>query len=508
MTVNSRLPAQFILIILPMVLIPLVLIPSSLSMIHVWQVNETFTHGFLILPIAVWMLWHKIDELRLLPISPEPWVLLLIAPISLAWFVAYVVDVQVVQHFALVFLIQTSIWLLLGRQVVITYFFPLAFLTFMVPVGQGLIPIMMDFTADFTVTLIQLSGIPVYQDGLYFILPSGNWSVVEECSGVRYLIASFALGTLYAYMTYESLKKRLIFILFSILIPIIANGLRAYGIVMIGHLSDMELATGVDHLIYGWVFFGIVIFVMFLIGSFWADQRPAYDSQLETKLEIKTPIKKPFLLLGVTLSMLLGLLLHAQSIGQRQVDSDDHLAAISIAPPSAFGNWFYEAENHLSWRPIIKNPTLAISRLYKSGNHTVQLDIGYFLTQSNESEAVSTQNSVVPYGSDDWKKLRSTNLQRQDIRVMESEIQSPSQTRLLVWQWYQIGSYDTHNPYIAKAFDAYNQIISQRGDAAYITLATPLGDDTESSRKVLQTFWRDASSSIRQQIGQAYFSQL
>jgi exosortase len=69
---------------------------------------------------------------------------------------------------------------------------------------------------------------------------------VEACSGVRYLISSVTLGCLYAYLTYQSTKKRLLFIAVSIVVPIIANGLRAYMIVMIGHLSGMELATGGD----------------------------------------------------------------------------------------------------------------------------------------------------------------------------------------------------------------------------------------------------------------------
>ena len=95
--------------------------------------------------------------------------------------------------------------------------------------------------------------------------------MVEACSGVRYLISSITLGCLYAYLTYRSTLRRALFIGLSIVVPIIANGLRAYMIVMIGHLSGMELATGVDHLIYGWLFFGLVMFVMFWIGSFWRE---------------------------------------------------------------------------------------------------------------------------------------------------------------------------------------------------------------------------------------------
>ncbi len=111
----------------------------------------------------------------------------------------------------------------------------------------------------------------MYREGQNFVVPSGNWSVVEACSGIRYLIASLTVGTLYAYLTYTSLKRRLIFVGISLLVPVVANWLRAYLIVMIGHLSGNKLAVGVDHLIYGWVFFGVVIAIMFAIGMRWAE---------------------------------------------------------------------------------------------------------------------------------------------------------------------------------------------------------------------------------------------
>ena len=129
----------------------------------------------------------------------------------------------------------------------------------------------MEHTANFTVFALRLTGIPVYREGLFFTLPSGSWSVVEACSGLRYLIASLTLGLLYAYLTYRSFARRAIFIAFSVIVPIVANWLRAYMIVMIGHLSSMKYAVGVDHLIYGWLFFGVVMLILFWVGSFWRE---------------------------------------------------------------------------------------------------------------------------------------------------------------------------------------------------------------------------------------------
>ena len=153
---------------------------------------------------------------------------------------------------------------------------PLLFSFVCVPIGEFMVPSMMNWTADFAAAAVRLSGIPLYREGLQFVIPSGNWSVVEACSGVRYLIASFMVGTLFAYLNYERPAKRAVFMVASLLVPILANWVRAYMIVMIGHTSDMALATGVDHLIYGWLFFGLVMFIMFWIGSYWReDEAPA-----------------------------------------------------------------------------------------------------------------------------------------------------------------------------------------------------------------------------------------
>src|SRR5206468_6688395 len=109
----------------------------------------------------------------------------------------------------------------------------------------------------------------VFREGNYFTIPSGSWSVVEACSGVRYLIASFMVGTLYAYLSYRSTARRAAFIAASLVVPIVANWLRAYMIVMLGHLTNNRLAVGADHLVYGWIFFGIVMALLFWIGSRW-----------------------------------------------------------------------------------------------------------------------------------------------------------------------------------------------------------------------------------------------
>src|SRR5690606_1800868 len=102
-------------------------------------------------------------------------------------------------------------------------------------------------------------------------IPSGNFVVAEACSGINYLLATLAVGSMFMYLNFRSPWRRAVFMLLVVAVPLIANGLRAYGIVMIAHLSDYKYAMGIDHFIYGWVFFGIVIFAVFALGNLFSD---------------------------------------------------------------------------------------------------------------------------------------------------------------------------------------------------------------------------------------------
>src|SRR5207302_5055454 len=111
-------------------------------------------------------------------------------------------------QFALAFMLQAAIVTVVGLQAARVLAFALAFLLFAVPSGEFLVPTLMDWTADFTVSALRLSGVPVYREANHFIIPSGVWSVVEACSGIRYIIASVMVGTIFAAVAYRSTRRR------------------------------------------------------------------------------------------------------------------------------------------------------------------------------------------------------------------------------------------------------------------------------------------------------------
>jgi exosortase/archaeosortase family protein len=109
--------------------------------------------------------------------------------------------------------------------------------------------------------------IPGQVTGYRIEIPEGQFYIAEACAGLRFLIASIAFGVLYAVTMFRSPLRRAIFIVASILVPIVANGFRALGIVVLGHELGSAQAAETDHVLYGWIFFSIVILLLTLAGT-------------------------------------------------------------------------------------------------------------------------------------------------------------------------------------------------------------------------------------------------
>jgi len=471
------------------------------SMVEIWTRSETFTHGFLILPLSAWLVWEKRTQLAKLLPAPEYRALLLALPFGFAWLLGRLVDVLVVQQFAFVGLLIVVLWAVLGNRVARFLAFPLGFLFMAVPVGEGLIPPMMDFTADATVELLRFTGIPVYREGTFFSIPSGDWSVVEGCSGVRYLIASVTLGLLYAYLTYTKLWKRVLFVVFSFVIPVIANWLRAYMIVMIAHLSDMRLALGVDHFIYGWVFFGIVITIMFVIGAFWRDP-PAPDPELQTADGTEGRKAAP----TAALAALAVAALWPLAAYALERDSGLDGSSIELSVPATANGWQLAGEAAWDWRPRIVNPDAEIYRFYQKDGRPLALYLGLYLTQRQDAELVNSQNVMVRQKHPVWKnKGRSAveiPLDGEPVEVRQDKIVSHKQ-RLLVWHWYRVGDYYTSNPYLGKVLEALSRLTGSRRDGTFMVVATPYDELTEEAAPALQAFLDAALTDIEKNLDRA-----
>ena len=471
---------------------------SYWSMVQIWWRSETFAHGFLIFPIALYLIWQKRQTLVHTPQQADIRALPLLLALALLWLLAHRVEVAVVEQYAIVAMLPVLVWLMLGWRIVHLLAFPLLFLFFAVPMGEFLIYPMMEFTATFTVNAVRMTGIPVFRDGMFFSLPSGRWSVVEGCSGVRYIIASVTLGTLYAYLTYRGIWRRMAFMLLAITFPVIANGLRAYIIVMIAHLSDMKLATGVDHLIYGWVWFGIVMLIMFWIGSFWRDDDQDEQVTPAAVSAIKPRVNWYAAMVPALLLLLLGPVWSGWISARAGGDS------YTLQRPQATTAW-QEVEPVTQWWPRYINPTAELMQSYTNGNDQVGLYLAYYGPavegETPPGELINSQNVLVVQKHPEWRlptqQGRMITVKGKAYPIIESRLMSSNQ-QLLVWHWQRVAGKDTISPLEAKIQEAFAELSGAQRDGFGIVLFTPLLTDLDAGRARLQRFLDSELAAIDQ----------
>jgi exosortase A len=234
--------------------------------VRTWDTSTAYNHCFLVIPIALYLLWDRRFDLAGIAARPMPAALLLGLPLGLVWLVAERLGIMEGRQLAVIGFVELLFLAVLGKRLWWAVAGPLLYLFFLVPFGEFLTPKLQDVTTFFIRHGLEILGVPAYIDGYVIEIPQGTFFVAEACAGLRFLIASIAFGCLYSLMMYRSPVRRGTFMLVSIVVPIIANGFRGLGIVYLGYLLGNAQAAAADHVIYGWVFFSAVILLLIALG--------------------------------------------------------------------------------------------------------------------------------------------------------------------------------------------------------------------------------------------------
>ncbi|MFM9882038.1 MAG: exosortase A [Burkholderiales bacterium] len=465
------------------------------SMVDLWYRSSSYQHGFAVIPIVIWLIWSRRNDLARVPVEPSLLGLVAMAAAGFIWLLGALAHASVVVHFALVSMIVAAVPAIAGLQVARALVFPLGCLFFAVPFGDFMVPTLMDWTADFVVTALRATGVPVFREGNDFVIPSGRWSVVEACSGIRYFHAALMGGALFSYLIYRGTARRMAFIAASIVVPIIANWLRAYLIVLLGHLSNNRLASGVDHLVYGWVFFGIVMFVIFWVGTRWREDRQGDDVKVPIGQDRPHTISGSKLGLFASAALLIGIVWmpFSQSI---QARLDAFVPAFSDKGIRAV-DWRVVDAVDSSWRPVLPGARMESRTALMRGNERAGVHIAWFYGEQDgaKSKLVSSQN-VLADQQRNWRTIdrgAATIPWGGGTRSVRRDLLANDVEQIAVYSFYWIAGFSTSSDLLASAMLAVSRLVLFRNDAAMVLIYAHVGPTGASP---LGGFATDASASI------------
>jgi exosortase len=242
--------------------------PILRGLVDNWIENEDYSHGFLIVPLALYFIWERRDKLANLPIEPSWWGLPLLFLSSVTLFIGRLGVEYMNMRVSFVLLLSGLALMLLGRRIYRVLAFPLLFLFLMVPLPQSIVntiafPLQL-IAAGLAVEGLHWVGVPALVEGNIIHLANGPLFVAEACSGLRSLMALVTLGVVFAYFFRRNLVERIIIVASTIPIAILVNSFRVGLTGVLAYYFGQEAAGGVVHETQGLFTFGIAFLLLLL----------------------------------------------------------------------------------------------------------------------------------------------------------------------------------------------------------------------------------------------------
>ena len=401
------------------------------ELVSLWWTSTTFGHCFFIAPIIAWLVWQR--RAQLAEVDPACWWpgLALVGIGGAGWLMGDAASVSLARQLGLVMMLQGAAVTLLGPNASRGLIFPLAYAFFLVPFGENLEPPLQQVTVSIVMPLLHLSGIPAVSNGVMIHAGRYYFEVAEACSGTKFVIAMFAFGLLVTNVCFTSWRRRATFMVAALVVPVLANGFRAFATIYVADVTDVETAAGFDHIVYGWIFFGLVMAAVLAVAWRWFDRAP--DAPAFDPATLQAPVSR-------TLPLIPAALLVVATCAIFPAWSAAIAGRVQVLPahidlPDVPGWHRTDVSVRAPWAPNYPTADHYLLGRYSNGTDSVDLAIAVYGSQ-HEGKEIAAYGVGVLREDDRW--LRVADLA--DIAggsVMR--IAAPGPVERIVATWYRVG---------------------------------------------------------------------
>lgn len=242
--------------------------PTLLGLVDRWSAVADYSHGFLVVPLAVGFLVFRRD------LRPTVWQS---APIAGLLVVALATGIRYLS--GRMFLPSLDGWsiplwlagacLWLGGTALLRWCWPsLLFLVFMVPLPYraeyALSAPLRQAATTASCWVLQCLRQPAVQDGTTIILNDQELDIAEECSGLRMLVSIVALTTAYLILVRKPWWQKILLCVLAVPVALLANVTRIVATAFATQYASTEAGRTLAHDSAGWVTTGAA-FVYFML---------------------------------------------------------------------------------------------------------------------------------------------------------------------------------------------------------------------------------------------------
>jgi len=275
-TIDWQAHRQFFILLAALILLS---IPMLSDLISDWYHDGNYSHGFLVIPISVWLFMRRQKELSAPTCDSSLGIVVLILGC-----LGLIFGVAATEYFttrvSLVMMVTGLSLFYLGRENFSKVWFAFAFLLFMIPIPAILYyaatgPMQL-LASQVTAQFLEILGVAVSRQGVIITLPDGyRLEVAEACSGLRSLVALMAMSALYSYTRLKGKVIPVVVFIASLPIAIAANVFRVMMTALAAYAISTSVAEGIVHEISGMLVFVFSLIMIVILGGVlqWAQKR-------------------------------------------------------------------------------------------------------------------------------------------------------------------------------------------------------------------------------------------
>lgn len=256
-----------------------------------WEVDPTYSHGYLVPLIGLVILWSRRDRMPAAAARPVAWGLVLVALGVLCQLAGAALYIRWMAGFSLLVYLAAAA-LMAGGWAGLKWAAPaIGFLVFMIPLPYRIEASMRQplqrVSTRASALALQTLGQPAVTEGNVILINNKDnepieLGVVDACSGLKMFIVFIGLCTAVALLVQRPLGDRLLILLSAGPIAILCNVIRITATGLLHVVAGERLANLVFHDLAGWLMMPMALFFLWLelklLSLLLVDERPAEGS--------------------------------------------------------------------------------------------------------------------------------------------------------------------------------------------------------------------------------------
>jgi exosortase len=408
--------------------------PGARALWGFWSNDNTAgAHGFLVAPLAGWLLYRSRHRLAAVRVRPVPAACLVLVAGSIAWSVCWRAGIQELEILALPVLMLLGVYAALGWEAARVAAFPIGYLYFAVPAWGIFINPLEHLTTLAVGFLAPLLGIPARTEGDLIFIPGGIIEVARGCSGQGFLTVGLAVAALLGELENARLMRRAMLLLVMGALAVISNWIRVLVILDAGYVTHMRhVLVTQGHFVFGWVLFSTLM----VAGTWWLSRNP-----LSAQGESPPAGAPPQGLIATSVATAVALVVVPLAVYTMVLPLDVQVTPIAFKAPAGRGEWrgpLTTVGTGGEWRPAYVGQHSEWYFAYEgpSGHNVEMVAIGYPM-QAQGRELVNEENSL--FGADAPEPTAETPVALGAHSYTEIVSTGPRGHRWIAWSVYDIG---------------------------------------------------------------------